>query len=118
MGAAAELAAVASSLPPSFPACATISASPLLLPRVRLSRLNSAGEQQPPARSPRCRDLTWLGRHEPSPGRLQPPVGAQGPPGAPPPLSRRRRTFSGRNSKLRPSSALFFRPGTSRSNST
>ena len=33
-------------------ACATISASPLLLPRVHLSRLNSTGEQQPPARSP------------------------------------------------------------------
>ena len=33
-------------------ACATISASPLLLPRVRLSRLNSTGEQQPPVRSP------------------------------------------------------------------
>ena len=28
-------------------ACATISASPLLLPHVRLSRLNSIGEQQP-----------------------------------------------------------------------
>ena len=60
----------------------------------------------------------WPSRRGPPWAKPSSPAGAQGPLGASPSLPRRRRTFSGRNSKLRPSSALFFRPGTSHDNST
>ena len=57
---------------------------------------------------PRPAVLMWPGHYGPPRAEPRLPTGACGPPDAPPPLPRRRRTFSGRNSKLRPSSALFF----------
>jgi len=76
------------------------------------------GAPPPPDRATGSRHRAWPCRHKPPRAELDRPAGARGPPGSPPPILRRRRTFSGRNSKLRPSSVLFFRPGTSRSNST
>jgi len=78
----------------------------------------AAGAPSPPVPAGSSHRLLWPRHHRPRRAKLGSPACAHGPLGASPSLPRRRRTFSGRNSKLRPSSALFFRPGTSRKNSS
>ena len=72
----------------------------------------AAGAPSPPVPAGSSHRLLWPRHHRPRRAKLGSPACAHGPLGASPSLPRRRRTFSGRNSKLRPSSALFFRLGT------
>ena len=89
---------------------------PLLLARSSLLLPPSGRHRRALPSRPLAR--AWLGHCRSPRPVTKSCTNALGPPCAAPPLPRRRRTFSGRNSKLRPSSALFFRPGTSRKNSS
>ena len=120
MNAAAELAAAATASTPSLLRPNQERHHLLLLQPRLLTSLTGAFSRccsPPPGQLPSLPLLLWPRHHGPPRAKLDRPAGARGPPGSPPPILRRRRTFSGRNSKLRPSSALFFRPGTSRKNS-
>ena len=90
--------------------------APLLLARSSLLLPPSGRHRRTLPSRPLAR--AWLGHCRSPRPVTKSCTSALGPPCAAPPLPRRRRTFSGRNSKLRPSSALFFQPGTSRKNSS